>query len=59
MKKIIIALLALVAIIGGIFGVTKVREIHNEQSDVYDSQNEIVCLYGCPSVKRRKFIKIK
>lgn len=58
MKKIIIALLALATIIGGIFGVTKARE-YSGQSNVYDSQNEVVCLYGCPSVKRRKFIKIK
>lgn len=55
MKKIIIALLALLTIIGGIFGVTKVKEVYEEQSRA----GEIVCLYGCPSAKRRKFIKIK
>ncbi len=49
MKKIIITILALLAIIGGIFGVTKVKEVYEEQ------QQQYICLYGCPSVKRKIF----
>ena len=47
-KKILLIVLAL-----GIFGVTKAKEVYEGNHPVYE------CLYGCPSVKRRKFIRIK
>lgn len=52
-KKILLIVLALGTIVGGIFGVTKAKEVYEENHPVYE------CLYGCPSVKRRKFIRIK
>lgn len=52
-KKILLIVLALGTIVGGIFGVTKAKEVYEGNHPVYE------CLYGCPSVKRRKFIRIK
>lgn len=57
MKKIIIAILALFAIIAGIFGVTKAKEVYKEEQ--HHHYQEVICLYGCPSAKRKLFKKNK
>lgn len=43
-KKIFLVILTIVAIAGGVFGISKVSEIRNQAMEY--------CLYGCPTAKK-------